>query len=166
MVAALNAVTPYDWAGFLRQRLDGLDPRTTLAGLEAGGYRLVFADTPTPGLKPLLQGSASNDLFYSIGFGICATGAIGSVRWDGPDYKAGLHPGMSVVAVGDLPYSGARLRDAITAAMRDKAPITLLVKDADRIAPVAIDYHGGLRYPHLEKIGSGETGLDRLLEPR
>ena len=166
VVAALNAVTPYDWAGFLRQRLDGLDPRTTLAGLEAGGYRLVFADTPTPGLKPLLQGSASDDLFYSIGFGIRATGAIGPVRWDGPAFKAGLHPGMSVVAVGDLPYSGARLRDAIVAAVRDKAPITLLVKDADRIAPIAIDYHGGLRYPRLEKIGSGEAGLDQLLAPR
>ena len=73
---------------------------------------------------------------------------------------------MSVVAVGDLPYSGARLRDAITDAVRGKGPITLLVKDADRIAPVAIDYHGGLRYPRLEKVGTGQAGLDRLLSPR
>jgi len=31
---------------------------------------------------------------------------------------------------------------------------------------VAIDYHDGPKYPHFEKVGSGETGLDKLLEPK
>jgi hypothetical protein len=29
-----------------------------------------------------------------------------------------------------------------------------------------LDYHGGLRYPWLEKTGTGQTGLDKLLAPR
>jgi hypothetical protein len=31
---------------------------------------------------------------------------------------------------------------------------------------VSIDYHDGLRYPHLVKTGTGESGLDLLLQPR
>jgi len=58
------------------------------------------------------------------------------------------------------------LKAAITAAKTGKAPIVLLVKSGNRIAPFEIDYHGGLRYPHLEKIGTGEGGLDRLLAPK
>jgi len=40
------------------------------------------------------------------------------------------------------------------------------VKNGERYRQVALDWHGGLRYPRLEKIGSGEAGLDRLLSPR
>ena len=29
-----------------------------------------------------------------------------------------------------------------------------------------VEWHGGLRYPWLEKTGKGESGLDRLLAPR
>ena len=73
---------------------------------------------------------------------------------------------MTVIAVGDLPYSSARLRESIAAAAGNKAPIALLVRDGDRIRRVAVDYHGGLRYPRLERTGTGEAGLDRLIAPR
>ena len=36
--------------------------------------------------------------------------------------------------------------------VRREAPIRLLVKEFDRYRTVAIDYHDGLRYPHLERI--------------
>ncbi|WP_447407714.1 hypothetical protein, partial [Clostridium perfringens] len=47
VVAALNAVTPYDWAGFLRERLDGQTQGAPLDGVIRGGYRLVYTDTPS-----------------------------------------------------------------------------------------------------------------------
>jgi hypothetical protein len=28
---------------------------------------------------------------------------------------------------------------------------------------IKLDYHGGLRYPWLERTGDAETGLDRML---
>jgi hypothetical protein len=37
-------------------------------------------------------------------------------------------------------------------AAKDKKPIVLLVNDNDHINAVTIDYTGGLRYPHLERI--------------
>ncbi|MFX8145355.1 hypothetical protein ABTL24_19810, partial [Acinetobacter baumannii] len=78
----------------------------------------------------------------------------------------GLTNGDVIVAVGSTTYSPEKLKDAITAAKGGTAPITLTVRRGERLRSVAIDYHGGLRYPHLEKIGSGEAGLDRLLAPR
>ena len=88
------------------------------------------------------------------------------VSWDGPAFKAGLTPGDTIVAVDGTAFSNEAMKAALTAAKTRKEPIVLLVKANDMIAPVSIDYHGGLRYPHLVKIGAGEGGLDRLLMPR
>jgi hypothetical protein len=40
------------------------------------------------------------------------------------------------------------------------------VKRGSTYRDVAIDYHDGLRYPHLEKTAEGEAGLDKLLQPK
>ncbi|MGK3151777.1 hypothetical protein VQE80_15440, partial [Staphylococcus shinii] len=47
VVRTLNQIEPYDWATFLRQRLDGHGPGAPLDGLDRGGYRLVYSDAPT-----------------------------------------------------------------------------------------------------------------------
>jgi len=44
-----------------------------------------------------------------------------------------------------------RLRTAITAAKNDTAPIELLVENQDYFKTCKVDYHGGERYPHLER---------------
>ncbi|MEO7252398.1 MAG: peptidase M61, partial [Arenimonas sp.] len=46
VVAALNTVLPYDWSGFLRERLDGKRPEAPLDGLSRGGWKLVYDDKP------------------------------------------------------------------------------------------------------------------------
>ncbi len=71
-----------------------------------------------------------------------------------------------MVAVDGREYSDDRLFAAIKAAKGTDTPIRLLVKGGTRYRDVVIDYHGGLRYPRLEKIGVGDGGLDRLLAPR
>ncbi len=58
------------------------------------------------------------------------------------------------------------LKSAVTAAKGGKEPIRLLVKRGDSFRNVSVPYFGGLRYPWLEKTGTGETGLDRLLAPK
>ena len=78
--------------------------------------------------------------------------------------KAG--PGMKVIAVGGREYSSQRLKDAVAAAATDKAPITLLVKQSDRIDTMKIDYHGGLQYPVLERISGRPDRLAELWKAR
>lgn len=166
VAATLNAIQPYDWAGFLKSRLNGLSERAPLAGFTANGYRLIYTEEPTPAFKDSEKRTSRTDLSYSLGLAVGKGGAISSVTWDSPAFEAGLDLGDTIVAVDGREYSDERLKDAVTAAKGGKAPIRLLVKSGTRYRETAIDYHGGLRYPRLEKIGSGEGGLDRLLAPR
>jgi len=73
--------------------------------------------------------------------------------------------GATIVAVNGQAYSNDRFRDAIRAAHDGRAPIRLMVKRGDRYNEVALDYHGGLRYPALERVGTGPSNLDALLAP-
>ncbi|MBW8749791.1 MAG: hypothetical protein JF584_19995, partial [Acidobacteria bacterium] len=47
LVQDLNQVVPYDWAKFLHDRVDSINPRADVAGIERGGYRLVYRDKPS-----------------------------------------------------------------------------------------------------------------------
>ena len=58
------------------------------------------------------------------------------------------------------------MKDAIKAATAGRRRPQLLVQDGDVYRTVTLDYHGGLRYPRLEKTGKGEGTLDALLAPR
>jgi hypothetical protein len=42
----------------------------------------------------------------------------------------------------------------------------LLVKNGDRYSTVRIDYHEGLRYPHLERDAGVPPRLDQILDAR
>ena len=165
VVATLNAVYPHDWKSFLRERLDGRVGLT--GGIEAAGWRLVFKDTPSAYAK----GSASPrwggaDFVYSLGLMIGKDGAISDVRWDSPAFNVGLGSGASVIAVNGQAYSQDVLEDAVKAAKGTTAPIELLVKEFDRYRTLRIDYHDGLRYPHLERIEGRPDYLTPILTAR
>ena len=51
----------------------------------------------------------------------------------------------------------------ITDAKTGKDPIDLVVKVDDYVKTVRIDYHGGLRYPCLERIEGAPALLDDIL---
>ena len=166
VVATLHQLVPvYDWKQMLTQRLTETGQPAPFAGFIANGYRLVFTDTPTPYFKLNEKDRKITDLSYSIGVVVNREGGLSSVIWDSPAFAAGLDNGDTITGVNGFAYSPEKLKDAITAA-KDGAPITLLVKKGDRIETRVIDYKGGLRYPRLAKIGTGDTGLDRLLTPR
>ena len=149
VVATLNGIVAYDWATFLRERLDG---RTGLTGgIEASGWKLVFKDEPN-GYAKSFGGRGGGDFVYSLGLSIGKDGGISDVRWDGPAFNAGIGTGTQVVAVNGQAYDEDVLKDAVKAAKESKAPIELMLKEFDRYRTVKIDYHGGLRYPHLERI--------------
>ncbi len=165
VVSTLNGVQPYDWASFLTMRLTETGKPAPIAGFEKNGYKLVYTDQPTGGATRGVDRGGANFL-DSLGVSVGATGDLNQVIWASPAFRAGLDNGDSIVAVGDLTYSADRLKDAVVAAKDSKEPVRLTVKGHDRVREIAIDYHGGLRYPHLQKVGTGDTGLDKLLAPR
>ena len=164
VVATLNGVMPHDWASFLRDRLDGKVGLT--GGIEASGWKLVYKDEPNAYAKAALGDRGGADFVYSLGLSLDKDGKIGDVRWDSPAFNAGLGSGTTVVAVNGQEYGKELLEDAVKAATTGKAPIQLLVKEFDRYRTVAIDYHGGLRYPHLERIKGTPDRLAEIFAPR
>ena len=74
---------------------------------------------------------------------------------------------MTIVAVDGKAYTHARLKAALLAARADATrPIELLVRNADTFQTVRLDYHGGPRHPHLERIEKAPDLLTAILEPR
>jgi predicted metalloprotease with PDZ domain len=160
VVATLNQVLPYDWATFLKTRVDEVAPNAPLDGLARGGYTLVYTDTP---------GSFGRraDLSYSVGLTYDGNGTVTGVQWGGPAFNAGLTADARIMGVNGGSFSGDRLDAAITAAKGTDAPIELTVSSsAGRVWTTKIDYHDGLRYPHLERVASTPARLDDILAPR
>ena len=149
VVATLNGVYPHDWTTFLRSRLDGKTGLT--GGIEASGWRLVFKDKPTDYAKANPRWGGA-DFVYSLGLMVAKDGTIGDVRWDGPAFNAGIGSGATIVAINGQSYDNDLLEEAVKAAKDGTAPIELMLKEFDRYRTVKIDYHGGPRYPHLERI--------------
>lgn len=169
VVNTLNAVEPYDWAAFLRQRLDAIGKPPPLDGLQRGGYKLVYTDTPSDYQQAREGQSKHCDLLYSIGIELNdkdQAGTISEVVWDGPAFKARLTEGAQILAVNGVAYDADVLKDAIRAAKSASSPIELIVKNADRFMVANIEYHDGLRYPHLERDATVPARLDDILTPR
>ena len=166
VVATLNGIQPYDWRGLLTKRLNETGQPAPIGGFARNGYKLIYTDQQTPTGKQGERARKIADLTYSLGLTAGSDASLGSVRWGGPAYDAGLTLGDTIIAVNGLAYTDDRLRAAVTDAKGTKAPIVLTVKMGEEVRTVSIDYHGGLRYPHLVTTGTGETGLDRLLTPR
>jgi predicted metalloprotease with PDZ domain len=155
VVKALNAVEPYDWRAFLRERLDGIAKPAPLDGLRRGGYKLVYTDAPNETLKAADDHRKRVSLLYSIGVDIDdKDGTILQVLWDSPAFKAKLTESSVILAINGTAYDVDVLKDAIRAAKDSKPPIELIVKTGDRYRVVTLDYHSGLRYPHLERDAS------------
>ena len=166
VVAALNQVQPNDWAQFLRTRLDGHGPGAPLDGLTRGGWKLVYTGEPSAMQKAEEGRRKGADFTYSLGLTLGEEGAITGVLWGGPAYGAGIAKGVKLIAVNGLAFDDASdLSDAIKLAATNHAPIELLLRDGSHFRDVKIDYHAGLRYPHLERIPNTPDRLDDILAP-
>ena len=171
VVHTLEGLVPYDWRGMLTGLLESRSDDAPLEGLKRSGWSLAFDPTPSPLFKASEKLRKEQVQRYDIGFDVSTDDAKGKgtildVEWEGPAFAAGLVPGMHLVAVNDEEYSADGLRRAITQAVGSKAPIRLLVSDAGLFQSVSIDYHGGLRYPHLEAISGKPDLLGRIAAAR
>jgi len=152
LVAALNGVQAYDWAGFLRSRLDYTGDKLPEHGVARGGWKLVYTAQPSDYAQAVAHAHHSVDLAYSLGATLGTDGEVRDVQWDGPAYAAGLVPGMKVVAVDGSGFSADVLERAVASAQGSTTPITLAVSYVGTFSTLQVDYHGGLRYPHLARV--------------
>jgi predicted metalloprotease with PDZ domain len=169
LVKAMNTVQPYDWAGFFRTLVYDVNPSVPENGFTQGGYRLVYNDNEPEWMRKT-ESVRGVSFATSLGFSVKADspeshGNLDSVSWDSLAFKAGVTPDMQLQAVNDQKYTAAGLRETILAAEKTKEPIKLLLKHGDEFVTISLDYHGGMRYPHLERIEATPDRLDAILAP-
>jgi predicted metalloprotease with PDZ domain len=166
VVKTLNQVQPYDWRSYLEAKVYGVAPQAPLEGITKGGYNLVYTAEPTKWWKGIEKLRKGNDFTYSGGLAVGNDGKVQSVLWDSAAFNAGLTVGDEIVALNGRAFDGDALKAAIKAAAGQGPAPQLLVKSGDLYRTVTLDWHGGLRYPRLEKVGKGQGTLDALLAPR
>jgi predicted metalloprotease with PDZ domain len=165
VVKTLNAVQPYDWAKFLNDRLHSTAPHAPLNGIVNAGYNLVYTAERSDYQKNAEGVRHYASFWYSLGLAVRDSGEIADVHLGSAAYKANLAPAMKIIAVNGREFSGGGLRRAIAEAAKSTAPISLIVKDGDYYRTIAIDYHEGEKYPHLERDASKPDLLSEIISP-
>ena len=60
---------------------------------------------------------------------------------------------------------GEGLREAIDSAKESQAPIQLLISNGAQFQTVAVNYHSGLVYPHIERDKNHADYLGEIIQP-
>ena len=162
LASALNAIAPYDWAGFFKTRLKSTSADAPVGGIENGGWKVVMNEKPPRSQER--RGGAGYT--YSLGLQLGADGAVTDSIVGGPAFQAGIAPGMKVIGVNSHVYTPEVLADAVKAANNSKDPIVLLVVSDDYIHTFNVNYHGGQQYPHLVRVEEKPDYLDELIAPK
>jgi predicted metalloprotease with PDZ domain len=158
LVSALDQVAHYDWRKFWNDRLWSTASHAPLGGVEAAGWRLAFDESPSELTRAEETVSKATDLTWSLGLILNnEDGRIADVVFGSAAARAGIIPGMRLIAVNERAYSPDILHDALTAAKNSTEPLRLLVENTEYFRTVAVDYHGGNRYPHLEPNGKPDV---------
>ena len=162
LVGDLNKIAPFDWATLFHTRLDSTAAEAPVGGIENSGWKVAFNAEPSK-----LEGRRSTpNTLYSIGLQIAADGAVSDAIVGSPAFEAGVSSGMKIMGVNGRVFTSELLDDAIKASKENSQPITLLALVDDYFKTCTINYHGGLRYPHLVREDGKPDYLDELAKAR
>jgi predicted metalloprotease with PDZ domain len=168
MMSDLNSVVPYDWAGFLHERLTSTSPQSPQGGIEEGGWKVEFNDKPPEGSGREGAGGRFGggvDATYSLGLRLAADGTVGDSLVGGVACKAGIMPGMRVVAINGRAFTPDLLADALKASKASAQTISFLTVNDDYYQIYTLTYEGGEKHPHLVRVDGKPDLLDELAKP-
>jgi predicted metalloprotease with PDZ domain len=165
IVSTLNDVAPFDWRTFFRDRIEKITPRAPLGGVEADGWRLVYDETPNQAYRDGEAQNERHDSSFSLGFVADKEGVLVDVIPGLPAAKAGLSPGMKLLSVNGRKWAPEAMRAALREAKTGTEPIELAAEDGESVRTYRADYHGGERYPHLERAAGKPDLLTEVLKP-
>ncbi len=166
VVDGLNSVAANDWRAFLTDRVDKVTAHPPMGGIEHGGWHLVYNNEKSIYLDALKKQKKVIEAAYSIGLRVHEDGSIEDIAPDSPASRSDIGPGMSVVAVNGRKFSPDVLHDALKASAGTKQPLDLLIENHAFFTEHPLDYHDGLRIPHLERDGKTPDVLDQIIAPK
>ena len=109
--------------------------------------------------------SGTFNFWYSLGLHVGKSGTVSDVLKGGVADKGGFGPGMKIVAVNGRAYSPDVLKAAVRDAKDSGPAVELIVENTGFYKVIRLDYHGGERYPQLERVSGVPDRLDDILKP-
>jgi predicted metalloprotease with PDZ domain len=165
VVAVMNEVAAYDWKAFFTTQLQSLDPHAPLGGIEKSGWKLVYRDTMNEMQKSFEEARKVTDFRFSLGILAEEDGTILDVIPETPAFKSGLGPGMKLIAVNGRKYSKDIIRDVLKLGKASSLPLDLLAANGEFFKTYSVNYHGGERYPYLERDTATPDLLGLIIAP-
>ena len=167
----LQKIAAHDWRKFFDDRIYAVRAEKPIEGISDGGWKLVYTEEPNLLQKDYEETNKTLDLSASLGLRIgtdkdSTYGRVLDVLPGSPAAKPDIPPGSTLVAVNGRRWSPKVLRRAITEAKDSKEPMRLLVENAEFFREVSVEYRGGERYPHLERVEGQADLLSEILKPR
>ena len=159
----LSSVVPYDWHGFFQRYVYEVSPHPPSDDLARAGWRLVYNDKPNKFIEASEALRHSMNYWYSLGLNINGKGVIRNVRENSPAWKAGLSPGVKVLAVNGQEWDPDALEFAVKATRDASSRVTLIADNNGTVGTFTLDYRGGLRFPHLERIAGKPDMLAKIM---
>jgi predicted metalloprotease with PDZ domain len=153
LVAGLKAIEPTtDWKAHLTRRVSVPNETPPLEGITGAGWKLTHGEKPTGMFEAVESSGKALNLAPSVGL-LIGEGKVLDVVPDSAAAKAGVAPGVKIVAVNGRDYTDAGLKAAV-AATKTGGKLELLTKTGDFYKTHAVEYKGGARYPKLESAGT------------
>jgi predicted metalloprotease with PDZ domain len=164
--ATLAGVVPADWRAIIRRHLDALGPQTLLAALRGSGWQLSYSADKNGYLEAQQKRRKVTNRLWSIGMQVDDKDTVVETVEDRAAARAGIGPGMKLLAVNGRKYSADALDAAIVAAQGNKKPIDLLTESGDYFRVISVSYSDGPRWPHVKRIEAQPDLLSETLKAR
>jgi predicted metalloprotease with PDZ domain len=161
----LNQVEPYDWHAFFDKYVYQRSVHPPADELARAGWKFVYTEKPNVFITASQADDPGITGWYSYGADLSAKGVVRDVREDSPAWRAGLAPGMHVLAVDNQEFSPDVFAYAVKKAQHSNAPISLITSQTGWFQTLSLDYHDGMRYPHLERIDGTPDMLAAIMAP-
>jgi predicted metalloprotease with PDZ domain len=149
VVNTLNQVVPYDRRGFWNDKLTNHNSGAPLGGVEGSGWKLVYDETRSEMARAAEEDNRIIDASFSIGLRLKDDGEIVDTIENLDAARAGIGPGMKLVAVNGRRFTAQVFREALKEGKKSTQHLELLVENTDYFRAFKLDYHVGEKYPHL-----------------
>jgi predicted metalloprotease with PDZ domain len=163
--SVLNEVEPYDWHAFFERYVYHPTPHPPSDELARAGWRIVYTEKANEFITAAQAADHGIVGWYAYGAEITSEGTVQDVRENSPAWRAGLAPGMQILAVDGQQFSADVLEYAVRRAQHSFTPIALITKQTGWYQTLSLDYHAGIRYPHLVRVEGVPDMLAAIAAP-
>jgi predicted metalloprotease with PDZ domain len=161
----LNEVEPYDWHAFFQKYVYQISVHPPTDMLARSGWKMVYTSKPNEFIEAMQASEPGVLGWYAYGADLNEEGVVRDVRQGSAAWRAGLAPGMHILAVNGQQFSPDALAYAVRVAEHSGAPISLITTQTGWYQTLSLEYHGGARYPHLERIAGTPDMLAQIMAP-